>query len=114
MALPISNLPRKLRGRPRNSGTLKDPERKATISTKLSKEVIDIVELQRANNESISDTILRLIKHHHAKRSEAEWNLEKTKDELKEARKKVEGLRETLRVIQSYSQGQQTIIKQVR
>ena len=51
----------KQRGRPKNSGTLKKPERKSTVPAKLSPLLMDIIQPERRHNESYSDTILRLL-----------------------------------------------------
>jgi hypothetical protein len=64
MALPIptdTRLGRKLMGRPRNSGTPKKPEKKSTVSCRISPELYELVECQRANYETISDTIMRML-----------------------------------------------------
>ena len=50
------------RGRPRGSGFLKKPEQKSTKQTRLSQELWDLVETERGKNETMSETILRLIR----------------------------------------------------
>ena len=73
------------KGRPKNSGVLKPPERKATEPAKLSPELLDIVRSERRFNESYSDTILRLL-------------LEKSKKYVA-ARKKADALEERLQSV---------------
>jgi hypothetical protein len=51
----------KQRGRPRGSGRIKKPEQKSTISAKLSPTLIEIIQSERRNNESYSDTIMRML-----------------------------------------------------
>lgn len=53
----------RLRGRPKNSGVLKHPDDKSTHPAKLSPELIELVRSERRHNESVSDTIIRLIRH---------------------------------------------------
>ena len=51
----------KLRGRPKRSGILKDPIMKSTVPAKLSPTLIAMIQPERRENESYSDTIYRLL-----------------------------------------------------
>ena len=77
------------RGRPKNSGVLKPPEKKSTESAKLSSELLDIIRSERKFNESYSDTILRLL-------------IDKSKKYVA-ARKKADALEERLTLMKSQS-----------
>ena len=52
----------KQRGRPKGSGHLKPPEEKSTLPAKISPELHALALSERLFNESISDTILRLLR----------------------------------------------------
>lgn len=65
------NLHNKQIGRPKGSGNLKLPDYKSTIPAKLSPALVEMIEVERRNNESYSDTILRLIRHANHQRNEA-------------------------------------------
>lgn len=72
----------KQKGRPKGSGTLRDPDLKSSQPAKLSPRLMEIIQTERRHNESYSDTILRLLHY-------------KTK-QLEKARKKVDALEERL------------------
>ena len=51
-----------LRGRPKGSGFIKKPEDKSTIPAKLSQNLWAFLQAQRRMDESLSETIFRLIR----------------------------------------------------
>ena len=50
------------RGRPRGSGLIKKPEKKSTIPAKLTPELWALIQSQRQLNESLSETISRMLR----------------------------------------------------
>lgn len=77
------------RGRPRGSGLLKKPEHKSSISAKITPELRDFIDAERTTNETLSDTIFRLIRQ--ARLEKISW------------RKKVDALEERLERMTSLS-----------
>lgn len=53
-----------MRGRPQGSGNLKHPSRKSTVSAKISPELVELIEAERRLGETVSDTIMRMIRQH--------------------------------------------------
>lgn len=51
-----------IRGRPRGSGFIKKPEDKSTIPAKLSQNLWAFLQAQRKMDETLSETIFRLIR----------------------------------------------------
>lgn len=76
-----------LRGRPKGSGFIKKPENKSTIPARLSPDLWAFIQSHRRINESISDTIFRMLR---------EANLSKI-----EYRKKADALEERLTEVES-------------
>jgi hypothetical protein len=72
----------KLRGRPKGSGNLKKPENKCTKSAKLSPELWDFIQSQRLENESLSQTIFRLIRGANHERNKLLKKVAALEDEL--------------------------------
>lgn len=74
-------------GRPKGSGNLKHPDHKSTKPAKLSPELYEIIDSEVRHGETISETILRLI------RSNAQQHMN--------ARKKVDALQERLQTLEA-------------
>jgi hypothetical protein len=75
------------RGRPIGSGHLKKPEHKSSIPTRITPELRDFLESERTANETMADTIFRLIRQ--------------TRQEKIVLRKKVDALQERLDILTS-------------
>jgi hypothetical protein len=85
MASIVPRMPRrKLRGRPKNSGTPKDPYTKATVPWRVSQQLVDTIEPELRPNESFSDATLRLLREKGIRIAKLQKKLDALQDQLRE------------------------------
>jgi hypothetical protein len=93
MASIVPRMPRrKLRGRPKNSGTPKDPYLKSTVPFRVSQQLVDTIEPELRPNESYSDAILRLLAEKGIRIAKAQKKVEALQEQFREHLLEIESL----------------------
>lgn len=71
-----------IRGRPKGSGNLKKPEEKSSIPAKISPNLWAFIRSQRLIDETLSETIFRLIRQANHKSIDAQKKVEALEEQL--------------------------------
>lgn len=92
MASIVKSTRNKKRGRPIGSGLHSNPAHKSTVPARISPELWEYVQSEKSVNETISDTIFRLIRQARHDKIKARKNVDALQVQLREHLPEIESL----------------------